>query len=305
MLPAGTSRGRGRIRAAIGAPAIGVAARWVCPSRRCGPRRRGGCPGLGGGGGGRDGGRARADRGNRRGGRRPSRSPPAGRTAPGGSRGVPGRAARAPTPRRWTAAAHGSPHGRGLIGRATPGSSPSATRGRRDRRYGTALGVVLAAHEATPLRTLVCETARFCRAPVDGLELAREGIPYRDRRCDGRDMMASGAVSQSWWAPTDRRQRRRRQQIGPIPWRCWPARHGVPFLVAAPHQPVDLSTPSARRPWSTLGRGGSWLSLFGRPSSPAAPSGHPAFYRTPAASCRRRHRAGRAPPPYERSLRAR
>ena len=178
--------------------------------------------------------------------------------------------------------------------------------------YGTALGVVRAAHAADPtVRVLVDETRPLLQgARLTAWELEREGIPYTliaDNMA--ATMMAEGRVSHVV-VGADRIAANGDvvNKIGTYAVAVLAREHGIPFIVAAPTSTLDPAMASAagvpieeRSPDEVRE-----LSLFGRPAAPAAaPVANPAFDRTP-------HRLvsaivteqGVHRPPYERTLRA-
>jgi len=177
--------------------------------------------------------------------------------------------------------------------------------------YGSALGVVRAAHEADPtVRAIVCETRPLLQgARLTAWELERDRIPYTliaDAMAGA--LMAGGAVSHVV-VGADRIAANGdvANKIGTYSLAVLAREHGIPFLVAAPTTTVDLATPTGadipveERSADEV-RG---VSLFGRPAAPAgAAVANPAFDRTPArlvsaiVTERGAHR-----PPYERSLR--
>jgi methylthioribose-1-phosphate isomerase len=178
--------------------------------------------------------------------------------------------------------------------------------------YGSALGVVRAAHEADPtVRAVVCETRPLLQgARLTAWELEREGIPYTlIADAMAAALMAGGSVSHVV-VGADRIAANGdvANKIGTYALAVLAREHGLPFVVAAPTTTIDLATPSGagipveERAADEV-RG---LSLFGRPAAPAGASvANPAFDRTPArlvsaiVTERGVHR-----PPYERSLRA-
>ncbi|MEW6582749.1 MAG: S-methyl-5-thioribose-1-phosphate isomerase [Actinomycetota bacterium] len=178
--------------------------------------------------------------------------------------------------------------------------------------YGTALGVVRAAHAAdATVRVLVDETRPLLQgARLTAWELDREGIPYTliaDNMA--ATMMAEGRVSHVV-VGADRIAANGDvvNKIGTYGLAVLAREHGIPFIVAAPTSTLDLSLPSAaeipieeRHAEEVRG-----LALFGREAALAdAPVANPAFDRTPArlvsaiVTEQGVHRA-----PYERSLQA-
>jgi methylthioribose-1-phosphate isomerase len=177
--------------------------------------------------------------------------------------------------------------------------------------YGTALGVVRAAHAADPtVRVLVDETRPLLQgARLTAWELHREGIPYTlIADSMAATMMAEGRVSHVV-VGADRIAANGDvvNKIGTYGLAILAREHGIPFIVAAPTSTLDLSLPSAaeipieeRAPDEVRD-----LDLFGRPAALAgAPVANPAFDRTPAryvtaiVTEQGVHR-----PPYDRSLR--
>jgi len=176
--------------------------------------------------------------------------------------------------------------------------------------YGTALGVVRAAHEAGRLeRVLADETRPFLQgARLTAWELARDGIPVTviadnmaghllkqgevDVVVVGADRIAAnGDVA---------------NKIGTYPLAVLAREHGVPFYVAAPLSTVDLATPDGDAiPIEERGR--AELARIGDTEllPDGVPVRHPAFDVTP-------HRLvagivterGIARAPYGESLRA-
>ena len=203
-------------------------------------------------------------------------------------------------------------HGRGLVGRGAGILTICNTGALATGGYGTALGVVRAAHEADPtVRTLVCETRPLLQGSrLTAWELEREGIPYTlIADATAAAMMAGGAVSHVV-VGADRIAANGDvvNKIGTYALAVLAREHGVPFLAVAPTSTVDRSTPSGadvpveeRSAEEVRG-----LSLFGRPAAPpGAVVANPAFDRTPArfvsgiVTEQGVHR-----PPYERSLAA-
>lgn len=178
--------------------------------------------------------------------------------------------------------------------------------------YGTALGVVRAAHAADPTVTVIVDETRplLQGSRLTAWELEREGIPYTlisDNMAAA--MMARGGVTQVV-VGADRIAANGDvvNKIGTYGVAILAREHGIPFIVAAPTSTLDPSMPTAaeipveERAADEV-RG---LSLFGRSAAPTgAPVANPAFDRTPArlvsaiVTEQGVHR-----PPYERSLRA-
>ena len=178
--------------------------------------------------------------------------------------------------------------------------------------YGTALGVVRAAHAADPtVRVLVDETRPLLQgARLTAWELGEEGIPYTliaDNMA--ATMMAEGRVTHVV-VGADRIAANGDvvNKIGTYGVAVLAREHGIPFIVAAPTSTLDLTIPSAAGiPIEERAAGEvRGLSLFGRPAAPeAARVANPAFDRTPArlvAAIVTEQGVHR--PPYERSLRA-
>jgi methylthioribose-1-phosphate isomerase len=178
--------------------------------------------------------------------------------------------------------------------------------------YGTALGVVRAAHAADPtVRVLVDETRPLLQgARLTAWELGEEGIPYTliaDNMA--ATMMAEGRVSHVV-VGADRIAANGDvvNKIGTYGLAVLAREHGLPFIVAAPTSTLDLSIPSAaavpieERAADEVRD----LALFGRAAAPAgARVANPAFDRTPArlvAAVVTEQGVHR--PPYERSLSA-
>lgn len=178
--------------------------------------------------------------------------------------------------------------------------------------YGTALGVVRAAHAADPgVRVVVDETRPLLQgARLTAWELERDRIPYT-LIADGMAaaLMAEGRVTHVV-VGADRIAANGDvvNKIGTYGVAVLAREHGIPFIVAAPTSTVDPATPDGaaipieeRSAEEMRGVG-----LFGRPAAPGeAPVANPAFDRTPArlvsaiVTERGVHR-----PPYERSLAA-
>ena len=178
--------------------------------------------------------------------------------------------------------------------------------------YGTALGVVRAAHAADPsVRVIVPETRPLLQGSrLTAWELARDGIAHTlitDSTAGA--MMAGGAVSHLV-VGADRIAANgdTANKIGTYGLAVLAREHGIPVIVAAPTTTVDLSTPAGRdipieeRSADEV-RG---LSLFGRPAaSPQTSVANPAFDVTPARLIAAIvTEAGVHRPPYERSLAA-
>lgn len=178
--------------------------------------------------------------------------------------------------------------------------------------YGSALGVVRAAHERDPtLRVVVDETRPLLQgARLTTWELERLGIGYT-LICDSMAaaMMAAGRVSEVIIG-ADRIAANGdvANKVGSYGVALAAREHGIPFLVAAPTSTLDLSTP-AGRDIVIEERAGSEVRSLRLGDLPGAPShaavANPAFDVTPARLVsaiiteRGVHR-----PPYERSLAA-
>ncbi len=177
--------------------------------------------------------------------------------------------------------------------------------------YGTALGVVRAAHAADPTVTVIVDETRplLQGSRLTAWELEREAIPYTlisDNMAAA--LMAQGRVTHVV-VGADRIAANGDvvNKIGTYGVAILAREHGIPFIVAAPTSTLDLSMPSAAGiPVEERAAGEvRGLSLFGRPAaSPDSPVANPAFDRTPArlvtaiVTEQGVHRA-----PYERSLR--
>lgn len=177
--------------------------------------------------------------------------------------------------------------------------------------YGTALGVVRAAHAADPTVTVIVDETRplLQGSRLTAWELEREGIGYTlisDNMAAA--MMAQGRVTHVV-VGADRIAANGDvvNKIGTYGVAILAREHGIPFIVAAPTSTLDLTMPSAadipveERAADEV-RG---LTLFGREATPSgAPVANPAFDRTPArlvAAIVTEQGVHRAP--YERSLR--
>lgn len=176
--------------------------------------------------------------------------------------------------------------------------------------YGTALGVIRAAHAADPsVRAVVDETRPLLQgARLTAWELARDGIPFT-LITDGMvaALMAEGRVSHVV-VGADRIAANGDvvNKIGTYGVAILAREHGIPVIVAAPTSTVDLATPDGaavaveeRSADEVRGVG-----LFGRPAASGdAAVANPAFDRTPArlvsaiVTEQGVHR-----PPYDRSL---
>jgi methylthioribose-1-phosphate isomerase len=113
--------------------------------------------------------------------------------------------------------------------------------------YGTALGVIRAAHEAgKKVRVLACETRPYLQgARLTAFELHKEGIPVEVIT----DSMAAHFMAkkqiQLVVVGADRIARNgdAANKIGTYSHACIARAHGVPFYVAAPWSTVDLACP--------------------------------------------------------------
>ena len=169
--------------------------------------------------------------------------------------------------------------------------------------YGTALGVVRAAHAADPsVRVLVPETRPLLQGSrLTAWELARDGIPHTlitDSMAAA--MMAAGAVSHVV-VGADRIAANGdvANKIGTYGLAVLAREHGIPVVVAAPTTTVDLSTPTGREiPIEERSadevRG---LALFGRAGAGRDDAGgQPGLRRHPRPPRRgHRHRGRRTP----------
>lgn len=177
--------------------------------------------------------------------------------------------------------------------------------------YGTALGVIRAAHAADPTVSVIVDETRplLQGSRLTAWELQQEGIPYTLISDNMAAMLMSQGRVTHVVVGADRIAANGDvvNKIGTYGVAILAREHGIPFIVAAPTSTLDLSMPSAaeipveERAADEV-RG---LSLFGRPAaSPDAPVANPAFDRTPArlvtaiVTEQGVHRA-----PYERSLR--
>ncbi|HEY6728245.1 MAG TPA: S-methyl-5-thioribose-1-phosphate isomerase [Polyangiaceae bacterium] len=153
--------------------------------------------------------------------------------------------------------------------------------------YGTALGVVRAAHAAgKQVRVLADETRPFLQGSrLTAWELAREGIPVTVI-ADGAagSLIARGRVDLVV-VGSDRIARNGdvANKIGTYPLACVAKQHAVPFYVAAPVSTVDLGTDSGEaipiesREMQELTE---WSGRLVTP--PGVPAENPAFDVTPA-----------------------
>jgi len=201
-------------------------------------------------------------------------------------------------------------HGRTLIGRGARilthcNAGALATGG-----YGTALGVVRAAHAADPtLRVYVDETRPLLQgARLTAWELAQDGIAHTlitDNMVAA--MMAAGRVTHVV-VGADRIAANGDvvNKIGTYGVALIARAHGVPVIVAAPTSTLDLSLPGGadipieeRSPEEVRG-----IALDGRPAAPeGVPVANPAFDCTPhhlVAAIVTEEGVHR--PPYDRSL---
>jgi methylthioribose-1-phosphate isomerase len=177
--------------------------------------------------------------------------------------------------------------------------------------YGTALGVVRAAHAADPgVSVIVDETRPLLQGSrLTAWELEQEGIPYTLITDNMAAMLMSEGRVTHVVVGADRIAANGDvvNKIGTYGVAVLAREHGIPVIVAAPTSTLDLAMPSAaeipveeRDPDEVRD-----LALFGRAASPgAAPVANPAFDRTPArlvAAIVTEQGVHRAP--YERSLR--
>jgi len=203
-------------------------------------------------------------------------------------------------------------HGRALVARGARVLTHCNAGALATGGYGTALGVIRAAHAADPtVRALVDETRPLLQgARLTAWELARDGIPFTlIADVMAAALMAEGRITHVV-VGADRIAANGDvvNKIGTYGLAVLAREHGIPFVVAAPTSTLDLATPTgAEVPVEERAadevRG---LQLFGRPAAAAGvPVANPAFDRTPArlvsaiVTEQGVHRA-----PYERSLRA-
>jgi methylthioribose-1-phosphate isomerase len=154
--------------------------------------------------------------------------------------------------------------------------------------YGTALGVVRAAHEAgNRIRVLAGETRPFLQgARLTAWELQRDGIPVTivtDNMAGW--LMARGEIS-CVVVGADRIARNGdvANKIGTYSLAVLASHHRLPFYVAAPWSTVDLATPSGEDIPIEERSGDEVLSLAGSRIAPqGVPARYPAFDVTPAA----------------------
>lgn len=176
--------------------------------------------------------------------------------------------------------------------------------------YGSALGVVRAAHAADPtVRAVVDETRPLLQgARLTAWELERLGIPYTlIGDAMAATMMAEGRVSHVV-VGADRIARNGDvvNKVGTYGLAVLAREHGLPFIVAAPTSTLDPATPTGAH--VTVEERGAEevrdLRLFGRSAAPpGAPVANPAFDRTPARLVSAVvTEMGVHRPPYERSL---
>jgi methylthioribose-1-phosphate isomerase len=201
-------------------------------------------------------------------------------------------------------------HGRALIGRGARVLTHCNAGALATGGYGTALGVVRAAHAADPsLRVVVPETRPLLQGSrLTAWELARDGIAHTliiDSAA--ATLMAGGGVSHVV-VGADRIAANGdvANKVGTYSLAVLAREHGIPVVVAAPSTTIDPAVPSGagipieERAADEV-RG---LSLLGRAAAmPDALVANPAFDVTPArlvaaiVTERGVHR-----PPYERSL---
>ncbi len=201
-------------------------------------------------------------------------------------------------------------HGLALVGRGARVMTICNAGALATGGYGTALGVVRAAHAADPsVRVLVPETRPLLQGSrLTAWELARDGIPHTlITDSMAASVMASGAVSHVV-VGADRIAANGdvANKIGTYGLAVLAREHGIDLLVAAPTSTIDPATPTGadipieERAADEV-RG---LDLFGAPAAARdTPVANPAFDVTPARLVaaiiteRGVHR-----PPYERSL---
>ena len=118
-------------------------------------------------------------------------------------------------------------------------------------QFGTALGVVQAAHHAErPLHVWVDETRPYLQgARLTAWELAQAGVPHTlIPDVAAASLMAAGKVDVIL-VGADRVAANgdAANKVGTYPLAVLAARHGVPFYVCAPISSVDLDTAGRRR----------------------------------------------------------
>ena len=125
--------------------------------------------------------------------------------------------------------------------------------------FGTALGVVRAAHEAgKQIHVLLDETRpRLQGARLSAWELDRMGVSYDILPIPPRYYMQKGEAIWCWWERIGRSQRRLRHKIGTYQVAVMAERERIPFYNVAPTSTVDLSLETARTSQSrnAIGRG--------------------------------------------------
>jgi methylthioribose-1-phosphate isomerase len=153
--------------------------------------------------------------------------------------------------------------------------------------YGTALGLIRAAHEAgRKIRVLADETRPYLQgARLTAWELLQEGIPVF-LVCDSSagSLMARGEVDLVV-VGADRIASNgdTANKIGTFPLAVLAARQGIPFLVVAPRSTFDAKAPDGGAIPIEERPAGEVLSLRGAPIAPAGISAlNPAFDVTPA-----------------------
>ena len=176
--------------------------------------------------------------------------------------------------------------------------------------FGTALGVVKAAHAAGKVSMVwVDETRPLLQgARLTAWEMERAGIPYRVI-CDSMaaSVMARGeADAVITGADRIAANGDTANKIGTYPLAVLAARHGVPFYVAAPLSTLDLSTATGSGIPIEEREADEVRSCGGRTLTPReAPVFNPAFDVTPAGLIAAVvTEAGVARPPYDESLSA-
>jgi len=153
--------------------------------------------------------------------------------------------------------------------------------------YGTALGVIRAAHEAGKAITVLADETRpyLQGARLTAWELDRDGIPVQ-LLTDGMagHLMARGEI-QAVVVGADRiaADGDTANKIGTYTLAVLARRHGIPFLVAAPLSTVDFRCPSGEAIPIEERPGEEAALLFGRRLCPEGVGyRHPAFDVTPA-----------------------
>jgi methylthioribose-1-phosphate isomerase len=176
--------------------------------------------------------------------------------------------------------------------------------------YGTALGIVRAAHAAgNRLQVLADETRPFLQgARLTAWELRRDGIPVT-LITDGMGgwLMAQGEVT-CVVVGADRIAANGdvANKIGTYPLAVLAAHHSLPFYVAAPFSTVDLATPDGKAIPIEERDEAEVLTFAGRRIAPeGVPARYPAFDVTPASLITAIvTERGLVRPPFEESLAA-